>query len=147
MNKKILELLLFVLIFSSCAQSADSQSDTVCLKDHCIDVEVVIKKEDVARGLMRRARLDRNSGMLFVFQNSAPHSFWMKNTLIPLDMIWIDQTRKIIHIESHVPPCQSDPCPIYTPPASALYVLEVNGGYADELGMKIGDEFKFRIIE
>jgi hypothetical protein len=63
---------------------------------------------------MHREHLPEKSGMLFVFQQSSPYGFWMKNTLIPLDMIWIDQNQKIIDIQQAIP-CTADPCPSYKP--------------------------------
>jgi uncharacterized membrane protein (UPF0127 family) len=59
-------------------------------------------------------------------------------------MIWMDDTRRIVHIERNVPPCTADPCPQYPPGHEALYVLEINAGYANELGLKIGDIAEFR---
>lgn len=97
------------------------------------------------RGLQFRGSLDSYSGMLFIFPQSRRHSFWMKDTLIPLDMIWMDHGRKIVHIEHDVPPCREDPCPVYTPPQEALYVLEVNAGTAGALGLQLGDEAEFKI--
>jgi len=77
--------------------------------------------------------------MLFVFPQSRQQSFWMKDTLIPLDMIWLDYKRRIIYIERDVPPCQSDPCPTYRPSTEAMYVLEVNAGLAEAQRIQEGD--------
>ena len=68
--------------------------------------------------------------MLFFFPQSGEYPFWMKNTLIPLDMIWIDDQRRIAHVTSNVPPCKADPCPNYPPNANAKYVLELAAGVA-----------------
>jgi uncharacterized membrane protein (UPF0127 family) len=67
----------------------------------------------------------------------------MKNTLIPLDMIWIDAHRRIVHIAHDVPPCKVDDCPSYPPHAVARYVLEVAGGVAAAHGLKDGDVLRF----
>jgi uncharacterized membrane protein (UPF0127 family) len=68
--------------------------------------------------------------MLFVFSNEAPNrTFWMKNTLIPLDMIWLDKTYTIVHIETDVPPCTTPTCPSYGPSTQlSQYVIELNAG-------------------
>lgn len=124
--------------------SAQSQ-DQVCFAQKCINVEVVEKEEELQRGLQFRESLDPGGGMLFVFKESRPHAFWMKDTLIPLDMIWMDDARRIVHIEGNVPPCPADPCPRYTPAAEALYVLEVNAGHAAKLDLKVGDTAEFRL--
>ncbi|MBI5149637.1 MAG: DUF192 domain-containing protein [Candidatus Omnitrophica bacterium] len=103
------------------------------------------KEEELHRGLQFRRSLDPGSGMLFVFQKSEPYTFWMKDTLIPLDMIWIDSGRRIVHVEHNVPPCVADPCPRYPPGHEALYVLEINAGYAVRLGLQLGETAEFRL--
>lgn len=77
---------------------------------------------------MNREFLAEDAGMLFVFERMRPfRSFWMKNTLIPLDMIWIDDSQRIVHIEEDVPPCEVENCPTYSPGATeSSYVLEIN---------------------
>ena len=127
-----------------CVQSTAQPVDQVCFKDKCVEVEVVQKEEELRRGLQFRKSLDPDRGMLFIFQKSWPYAFWMKDTLIPLDMIWIDDARKIVYIEHDVPPCATDPCPSYPPKHEALYVLEINAGYAAKLGLQLGDTAEFR---
>lgn len=126
----------------------DAQAvDRVCFGKECVNVEVVQKEEELHRGLQFRKSLGPDSGMLFVFRKSWPYAFWMKDTLIPLDMIWMDDTRKIVYIEHNVPPCTADPCPSYPPKHAALYVLEINAGYAVKLGLQFGDTAEFRLKE
>lgn len=127
-----------------CSRSAAQTVGQVCFKDKCVTVEVVQKEEELHHGLQFRKSLDPDGGMLFIFKKSGPYAFWMKDTLIPLDMIWMDDTRKIVHVEHNVPPCAADPCPQYPPGHEALSVLEINAGYANELGLKIGDIAEFR---
>jgi len=74
---------------------------------------------------MYRESLPEKKGMLFVFPTSDIHDFWMKNTIIPLDMIWIDNQFKVVHI-ANAQPCTEDPCKIYAPRTLAKYVLEIN---------------------
>lgn len=99
--------------------------------------------EERAYGLMFRTSLQNDRGMLFFFETEEPVSFWMKNTLIPLDMIFLDSDKKIIHIEKNAPPCKNNPCPVYPSILPAKYVLEVNGGWSEKNGVMVGDEFKF----
>ena len=75
---------------------------------------------------MYRKTLAENSGMLFIFPKTDMYSFWMKNTIIPLDMIRIDAQFKVVHIVN-AQPCTADPCTIYNPNISSMYVLEING--------------------
>lgn len=84
--------------------------------------------------------------MLFILPERQRHSFWMKDTKIPLDIIWLDFVRRVVHVEDHVPPCQEDPCPTYTPDSSALYVLEVNAGHAKRMGLQKGDRLDFHLV-
>ncbi|HPB69188.1 MAG TPA: DUF192 domain-containing protein [Candidatus Omnitrophota bacterium] len=114
--------------------------DRVCFPGACYDVELALTPETRQRGLQRRVQMPADHGMLFVFPKSSAYGFWMKETLIPLDMIWMDHNRRIVHIEEHVPPCETtaQDCPVYTPPKPALYVLELNAGQAAEKRLKIG---------
>jgi len=94
------------------------------------------------RGLMFRNSLAPEEGMLFAFDKDVLCSMWMKNMRFPLDMLWIDQNKKIVHIRKNVPTCTSS-CEIITPPVSARYVIEVNAGFADKHQIKIADTVIF----
>jgi uncharacterized protein len=108
-----------------------------------VTAELALTEAQRARGLMYRETILPDQGMLFVFEEEAARSFWMKNTLVPLDMLWLDRDRRIIHIERDVPPCKSDPCPSYGPGKPALYVLELKGGMAAVFGLKTHDKVDF----
>ena len=136
---------IFLISVSSCAHSALRQQDRACFSSGCVNVEVVSKGEELIRGLQFRASLADNEGMLFVFPETSLHRFWMKDTLIPLDMIWFDDDKTVIFIQSHVPPCLKDPCLTYGPPKESRYVLEVNAGYAEVLGIENGSKARFEI--
>jgi uncharacterized protein len=103
-------------------------------------VEIADDPEESARGLMFREYLPWNSGMLFPFHDEQPRTFWMKNTFIPLDMIFIDRSSKIVDIRENVPPCTQDECPTYPSMEPAQFVLEVNAGFVQENGIMIGDQ-------
>jgi len=104
-----------------------------------IEVEIVDKFEEQVKGLMFRENLDWNSGMLFVYENEKTRSFWMKNTLIPLDMLFINKDFRIIDIKENVQPCKTESCPSYPSKFPAKYVLEVNAGFTMMNDIKIGD--------
>jgi uncharacterized protein len=108
-----------------------------------VTAELARTDAERARGLMFRPKLLPDQGMLFVFEREEPHAFWMKNTLIPLDILWLDRDRRVVHVEKDVPPCKSDPCPSYGPARAALYVLELAAGAAARLGLKPGDRLDF----
>jgi hypothetical protein len=92
---------------------------------------------------MYREKLDANAGMLFIFEQEGSYGFWMKNTLIPLDIIWLDKTKKVVYIKKNALPCSGDPCPVFQPQHNAFYVLEVNAGIVDEIGLAEGDYLTF----
>ncbi len=91
---------------------------------------------------MFRREIRDDQAMIFVFPEAGVHPFWMKNTLVALDMIWMDDAFTVIHLEIAAPPCAADPCPNYGPVRKARYVLEVRGGVAAHEGLKIGDRLQ-----
>ena len=93
--------------------------------------------------MQTRQYLGKDRGMLFIFQESKKHSFWMKDTFIALDLVWIDGDKRIVTIIPNILPCKTEKCPVYSPSKSALYVLEVNAGVTIELGLKVGDHAVF----
>jgi len=141
--KPIFIILIFsVILIIGCAPSTPA----VCINKTCFNVEVVSTPETRAIGLMFREQMDNDNGMLFVFEKEDIYYFWMKNTLIPLDMIWMNKDKEIIYINKNTPPCKHDPCLSYGPNEDSLYVLEINGGLTDTLGINVGDTFEFKSI-
>ena len=118
----------------------------VCFKNRCFFVELALTPEEKSRGLMYRESLGQDRGMLFIYEKEARHSFWMKNVLIPLDIIWLDQDKKVVYIAENCQPCSEDSCPSIKTDKNAKYVLEINGGTVFEMGLSLGDEFVFRNI-
>ncbi|HYC61297.1 MAG TPA: DUF192 domain-containing protein [Thermoanaerobaculia bacterium] len=112
-----------------------------------VNVEIAADPETRAQGLMYRDHLGRGAGMLFFFPESGEYPFWMKNTRIPLDMIWIDANHRVAHVKHEVPPCRIADCPSYAPNAIAQYILEVDGGVARQHGLKAGDAVRFEGTE
>ncbi|OGC47369.1 hypothetical protein A2886_01970 [candidate division WWE3 bacterium RIFCSPHIGHO2_01_FULL_42_13] len=103
-----------------------------------VKVELADTVAKRAKGLMFRKGLGENEGMLFIFPSEGKHTFWMANTYIPLDIIWISADMKIVHIEENVQPCGVEGsamdklrnmCRTYGPSENAKYVLEVGGGW------------------
>ncbi|MEK6894507.1 MAG: DUF192 domain-containing protein [Nanoarchaeota archaeon] len=117
----------------------------VCIGDNCFVVEVVDDDEKRQKGLMFREELDENTGMLFIFENEGVYPFWMKNTLIPLDMLWMDSSGKIVDIKE-ADPCESDPCEVIYHSGSAKYVLEINKGLSATLEIEIGEIAESKLI-
>ena len=115
----------------------------VQISGRTVRVEVAKTSSQKSKGLMYRKELPQNEGMLFPFSYEGPHSFWMKNTLIPLDIVWLNSQKEVVHIEHSVPPCKKAPCPGYSSPYKARYVIELNGGWSIENGLKLGDRLSF----
>lgn len=109
------------------------------LGDGRFKVEVVRTPGQLQRGLMGRPEMAADQGMLFVLPGNQPIQFWMKSTLIPLDMLWMDRNLGVIYIQESAPPCTADPCPLYGPNQTAAYVLELNGGRARQAHIQVGD--------
>ena len=130
------------LLAPSTQQSINNQ---ICFGQNCFSIELAKTNAEREQGLMNRKELDKNSGMLFIFDSDSIYPFWMKNTLIPLDMIWLDDNSKVVFVAQNVQPCKTFICPITTPPVKAKYVLEINGGVSKILGIKVGDIAKINI--
>jgi uncharacterized membrane protein (UPF0127 family) len=129
----------------SAGQPGDKLVQVVMPNGRRILAEVADTTEKRARGLMFKESLASDRGMLFTFADAQPWTFWMKNTRIPLDIIWMDRNKKIIHVERNVPGCsrQDDGCPQYQPNDDALYVLELAAGQADVLALQRGVKLQF----
>lgn len=109
-------------------------------------VELATTPEAQAHGLMDRTSMSATHGMLFVFPDSVPRTFWMKDTLIPLDILFYDADRRLITIQADAQPCKADPCSVYASSGPARYVLELNAGTAARLGLRKGDVMTFRNV-
>ncbi len=101
-----------------------------------VKVELALTHDEREVGLMNRATLGPDDGMLFVFAREAKVSFWMHNTLVPLDMIFISNGGRIVGIVADAAPLTDTPRQVGAP---SRYVLEVNGGYAASHGLRVGD--------
>ena len=106
-------------------------------------VEVPQTREARERGLMFRPRLAPRTGMLFIFPTVDRHAIWMKNCLIALDLVWLDQAKRVVAIEAGAPPCAKDPCPIYNPAIPSRYVLELPAGDAKLEALAVGSVLRF----
>jgi uncharacterized protein len=118
-------------------------SAQITINGQNILLEVARTAQEQSTGLMYRTQLAANRGMLFVFSPPRPVSFWMKNTLIPLDMVFLSNG-VVKHISAKVPPCKTSTCPAYGPdPKIAIdSVIELPSGRAAELRLKVGDRLK-----
>ncbi|MEM5777567.1 MAG: DUF192 domain-containing protein [Candidatus Aenigmatarchaeota archaeon] len=134
-------ILLLLIFLSGCVEKVIE----IYTSDHRIvkvNAEVADDNEERARGLMFRESLAKNNGMIFVFDKEMNVTFWMKNTFLPLDMIFISSNGTINEIKENVQPCYEDPCPIYPSLYPSKYVLEVNANFSKKNNIKVGDIVK-----
>ncbi len=135
-NPKLL-LFAFLLVAAACGAApkppkvAEARQPRVILPSGAVyRLEVARTPEEQAQGLMFRESLPEKTGMLFLFKDNGVHRFWMKNTMIPLDMVWMDAEGKVLFVSADTPPCKADPCPNYGPESPAASVLEIAAGKA-----------------
>ncbi len=147
--KPLINTVLSVFVCAVFAQAAwaDCQIDAVSIRGDWgqarFNVEIADDPEERSRGLMSRESLPCSAGMLFVYERPQPASFWMKNTLIPLDMLFIDQTGVVTHIHSNAIP--GDLTSIFGG-RNVYAVLEINGGLAERYGMTLGSQLRHSIF-
>jgi len=109
-------------------------------------VEISSTSAQHKKGLMYRENLPKDEGMLFIFKQEQPLSFWMKNTLIYLDIIYISKDKKVVSVSVNTPPCKKDPCSGYPSKGNAMYVLEINGGLTEKFGIEKGTAVEFNLL-
>jgi uncharacterized membrane protein (UPF0127 family) len=113
------------------------------VEDIVIQIEVADTPSARSAGLQGRAGLEKDKGMLFVFPEEAKLKFWMKKTLIPLDIIYVSDDYKIVDIIPDAQPCTESPCMVYPSSAKCRYAIEVNAGFTIINRIKVGDKVNF----
>jgi uncharacterized membrane protein (UPF0127 family) len=140
--------IVIVAIFSFMTKTVFPYSQgKVCFKEQCFEVTIAASETELNKGLQGKDSLEENSGMLFSFPEPGIYHFWMKDTLIALDMIWLDEERRVLFVQENTLPCLEEPCPLYGPQEEALYVLEVNADIARKLGIEKGDQLTIFIAD
>ena len=110
-----------------------------------LHAELMVKDEDRMMGLMFRPSLPLDRGLLFVFDDVDFHGIWMKNCRFPIDIVWLDEDRRVVHVAEAVPPCKADPCPVYQPLKKAAYVVEINAGQARREKASLNSRLEFAL--
>lgn len=143
MNRFRLSLFLPLLLLSAPAWSQPGELPTgwVEIGGKRFTVELALDDASREKGLMYRASMPADRGMLFVHDYTGWLGYWMKNTLLPLDILYFDEQRRLVTQQRNVPPCRStgNDCPTYPSYAPARFVLELNAGMAQKLGLENGD--------
>ena len=111
----------------------------MCFNTECFSVKVAENIFQKSHGLAGVSELKRNEGMFFVFQMEWRRSFWMKGTLIPLDIVWLNKNMEVVEITKDQQPCRKIFCRPIRPKVKSKYVLEINAGLAEKTGIRVGD--------
>jgi uncharacterized protein len=136
------------VLVAFCAVAATAMPAVIPLKlpsGTVLQTEVMIKDPERQMGLMFRPSLPRDHAMLFIFETVDFHGIWMKNCKFPIDIVWLDEQRKVVHVAEKVPPCKADPCPVYEPMQRAAYVVEMNAEQARQEKVALGATLDFTL--
>lgn len=133
--------ILMIVVCTACSAGGPS----VEIGGERFSVEIADTRQKQALGLMYRDEMPADHGMLFIFPNEAPRSFWMKNCRFALDIMYFDKHLNMVSASLDTLPCRVSRCPSYPSKAPAMYVLELNAGKAVELGVGPGDYLTLKL--
>jgi uncharacterized protein len=129
--------------------SADNEylKAKVTVKGFELNADVPITSELMVKGLAVKNQLKESEAMLFVFEESAQHSFWMKDMKFPIDIMWLDSDGKVVHIEQNLQPCVSVlTCTSYSPDIDSQYVLETVAGFSQRHNTSVGTNIDIELV-
>ncbi len=111
-----------------------------------LTAEIAVAPEEQSKGLSIKEDLQENEGMIFPYKEPKVLAFWMKDMKFPIDILWLDSDKRVVHIEKNLQPCNPFlPCPSFSPDTKAQYVLETVAGLSDRKGIKIGTQVDFQL--
>lgn len=137
--------IIYIIVFYTAFKANNNSKapiNQVCISENCFFVELAITQAQKQQWLMFVENLPKDQWMIFVYDEPNFYSFWMKNTLIDLDIIWINADKEIVYIQN-AKPCKTETCPSYTPTSQAQYILEINWWLAEEYNINISDKVSF----
>lgn len=120
----------------------------VVINDLAVDAKILSRASDRKKGLSGRESLPLTEGVLFAFENSGQYPFWMKDMKFAIDIIWVDENKRVVYIVHNAPPepgRDDDELTLYRPDSASLYVLEINAGLSARYGITVGNEVKFAL--
>src|SRR3984885_6321740 len=145
MRSLLLVVLLVAVVLAGCAPRPTTLDDFATRPltlpgGQVLHVETEISNFELLRGLMYRTSLAPDRGMLFVYPKPDHYQAWMYQTLIPLDMIWMDSNHQIVALDENAPPCQTQAsqCPKYGGKMISAFALQIGGGMARKYGLRLG---------
>jgi len=135
-------LIIFVVFATrNCEKMANNGAKTLKIGEISLNIEIADTEIEKENGLSGREKLEENEGMLFVFEKESYYGFWMKDMKFPLDIAWLDESKKIIYIEKNISP-ETYP-KVFNSPRPAAYILETNARFFENSGIKVGDVADF----
>ncbi|MBS3818600.1 DUF192 domain-containing protein [bacterium] len=140
-------VLILVVSFLFLSSSSKQYVQVLLPDGEEITAELAVTERQRVRGLMFREGIKENQGMLFVMEEEGPHGFWMKNMKFSIDILWLNEHKRIVHLESQVPPCKSPPCPTYQSEIPAKYVLELKAGSVEKYNLEVYEKVDFILPE
>lgn len=148
-RRAVILIVLAVLMIGGVLFLTGPKSDTIIVtfpSGNMIETEVADTPEKLLFGLAFRDALPPDSGMLYIFDASDRHTVRTKGFLFPVDVIWADESRHVVHLVERAEPCAADPCPAYgPPPENARYVIETRAGFIKQEKLALGAELKFTL--
>lgn len=151
-KKRIIFLILMALLLISGALLFNSPGQTQTINvtfpsGAVLKSEVADTPEKLLFGLAFRETLPSNEAMLYIFEESGPHRVWTREFQFPVDVIWVDESKIVVHVVENAPPCQKGKCTWYgPPPKDARYVIETNSGFVKNAHVKLGNQLKFTLF-
>lgn len=139
-------------LFLKAIQDASPNDDRylkakVTVEGFVLNADIPVSNELMAKGLAVKNQLKENEAMLFVFDDPAEHSFWMKDMKFPIDIIWLNSDGKVVHIEKNLQPCVSVLiCTSYSPNIDSQYVLETASNFTQRHNISVGTDIDFQLI-
>jgi len=151
-KKRIFFLLVMALLLISGALFFNAPEQTQVININfpggtALRAEVADTPEKLLFGLAFRNVLPPGEGMVYIFGESGPHRVWTKEFQFPVDVIWVDESKVVVHVVEKAPPCIESRCPWYgPPPRDARYVIEANAGFVEQAKVAIGSQLTFTLF-
>lgn len=134
-----------LLVLANVALAAPAELPLQLPSGRTLTAELMVRPEDRAMGLMFRPSLPAERALLFAFDGLDFHAIWMKNCRFPIDIVWLDEQQRVVHVATAVPPCAKEPCPVYQPLQRALFVVEMNAHQARREKIDLGARLEFTL--
>lgn len=148
-TRAVVLAVLAIVMIGAVLMFSDSKDDIIIVtfpSGATIDAEVADTPEKLLFGLAFRESLPPDAGMLYIFDTSDRHKVRTKGFTFPVDVIWADESRHVVHLVERAAPCEKDPCPAYgPPPENARYVIETEAGFIKREQLTTGVELKFTL--